>query len=57
MNKVIAVAALFLTVCSCSNSIRETEKQDDPMLELAETILADHRLDTVLAKAKQTLKA
>ncbi|RED47505.1 GH36-type glycosyl hydrolase domain-containing protein [Seonamhaeicola aphaedonensis] len=56
MNKLIRVILVFLALYSCTNSIKETEKQDNSKIQLAETILADKRLDSVLAKAKQTLK-
>ncbi|WP_203256904.1 glucosidase family protein [Hyunsoonleella ulvae] len=55
MFKFSAVITLLLLVSSCNNT-NNNETQQTPKQALAESILADTRLDAVLAKSKQTLK-
>ncbi|APY11529.1 hypothetical protein BWZ22_09860 [Seonamhaeicola sp. S2-3] len=55
MLKFSVLITLLLIVSSCNTSTNN-KAQDNPELELAETILADTRLDSVLLKAKKTLK-
>ncbi|TWO34674.1 hypothetical protein E1J38_002115 [Seonamhaeicola sediminis] len=56
MKKLSTITLVFLLILSCSKSKNETKQEKDPRLELAETILADKRLDTVLAMAERTLQ-
>ncbi|XCF05972.1 hypothetical protein ABI125_14790 [Tamlana crocina] len=56
MCRFIIAITFLLFVTSCTKHKNETKIEKAPKLQLAETILADKRLDSVLAKAKQTLK-
>ena len=56
MYKYTAAIALLFFITSCSKQKSHIKIQENSKLKLAKTILADTRLDSVLAKAKQTLK-
>jgi hypothetical protein len=56
MYKSIIVTVLLLSFTSCLDKNTENKVAHNPKLELAKAIKADKRLDSVLAKAKITLK-